>query len=91
MLKHIPSRTHIFSHSCVQERVEEQLFVRRQEQQQLDEMKQKMQDCQQLQKRLYDQVALENAMEDIRFLLGPEEKVSPEGIKRLAEWKVFGV
>ena len=49
-----------------------------------------MEDCQQLQKRLYDQVALENAMEDIRFLLGPE-KVSPEGVKRLAEWKVFGI
>ena len=72
-----------------QERVEEQLFARRQEEQQLQHIKQKMVDCQRLQKHLCDEVALENAMEDVRFLLGPES-ISPESVKRLAEWKVLG-
>lgn len=43
-----------------------------------------------MQKKLYEEVALENAMEDIRYLLGPE-KISPASVKRLAEWKVFGI
>ena len=77
------------SHVCPQESVEEQVFVRQQEQEQLQHIKEKKQDCQRLQKKLYDEVALENAMEDVRFLLG-KETVSPKSVKRLAEWKVFG-
>lgn len=64
--------------------------MHRQENEQLQNLREKLQACQHLRKQLYEEVALENAMEDIRFVLGPKEEISPEGLKRLAEWKVFG-
>lgn len=39
-----------------------------------------------MRKQLYDQVVLENAMEDLKHILA-DEKISPEAMQRLAEWK----
>ena len=66
--------------------MEENLFIRQQEQEQLDRIRKQMEDRRRLRQQLWDEVRLENAMEDLKFILKDEE-VSPEAMKRLAEWK----
>ena len=69
-----------------QEHVEENLFIRKQEEEQLEQIRKQMEDRRRLRQQLWDEVRLENAMEDLKFIL-KDEQVSPEAMKKLAEWK----
>ena len=75
-----------YDHRYSQERVEEDLWIRDQTKQQVSVIRERLEQTRRLRKQLYDEVVLGNAMEDIRHILA-DEKVSPEAIKRLAEWK----
>ena len=73
-------------HRYSQERIEEDLWIRDQTKQQISVIRERLEETRRLRKQLYDQVVLENAIEDIKQILAGE-KVSPEAIQRLAEWK----
>ena len=49
-------------------------------------IRERLEETRRLRKQLYGQVVLENAIEDIKQILAGE-KVSPEALQRLAEWK----
>lgn len=86
-----------FTHSSLfvfvipkQERVEENLYIQRKEKEQLKRIREQMEERNRMRQQLWDQMKLENAMEDLKYILR-DEKVSPEALKHLAEWKTFGI
>ena len=72
-----------------QERVEEDRFIRQQTEQQLASLRQAQEEKRQLRQQLWDDLRLENTMEDLQYILR-DETISPEAMRRLAEWKTSG-
>ena len=71
------------------ERVEEDRFIRQQTEEQLASLRQAQEEKRQLRQQLWDDLRLENTMEDLQYILR-DETISPEAMRRLAEWKTSG-